>query len=583
MRFRAPRSVSSSPVRGNSYGLASDSDSEDYNSELESSFHDSDIDDDISVASSSSSSSSSYNLVSNIGQLSIRPKHIKRTPQEERLIEETVSAIRARAKYHDPYEEWEHEARRDAFREARKQFTEKEIQLMTERERLNDEREKRRLADHEWETEQVRGKLKVFVQKVEEIDKALIEGWKARDQALWDRVELAIKQEEEKVARKLEEERKLQEEEDRLRKEIELKRKLAAEKREREEAKRKEEEEKRARLEKEQQQQAQKEKDEAKKKIDDDIALRTRLRLATPAEDWAVARNNLQMLKNGPLAWVKEHKPQKSEWSAMRRQITPKIGQLTNDLGQINRITQQIIDVMQAADRSAERNSVYPSLASSLAKAILLQAETEVVAEKRAAIPLAQVTFNLLQVLPDFGSIFFSKLVQRSGGWPIPIVVPNHDNEKRPWKSNEEFTKVSGWRKSSSGDGSESPEEHVNRISALMRVYFNILKLSCASSNLYDMFQMPRCWIWFARIMNNKQLLDDPLAAQLIYIGLDVLGFDALKIFGNQWVKMLMLVNNVATDGFDDGKLLGGDTPIGAAACARVKLAIESILKGEQS
>lgn len=44
-----------------------------------------------------------------------RPKHITLSPLEERQIEETVAAIRARTRYHDPYEEWEQETRRDAF------------------------------------------------------------------------------------------------------------------------------------------------------------------------------------------------------------------------------------------------------------------------------------------------------------------------------------------------------------------------------------------------------------------------------------------------------------------------------------
>jgi len=42
-----------------------------------------------------------------------RPRH--RTPLEERQMQETISAIRLRARYHDPYEEWEKQTRRDAF------------------------------------------------------------------------------------------------------------------------------------------------------------------------------------------------------------------------------------------------------------------------------------------------------------------------------------------------------------------------------------------------------------------------------------------------------------------------------------
>jgi nucleoporin GLE1 len=55
-----------------------------------------------------------------------------------------------------------------------------------------------------------------------------------------------------------------------------------------------------------------------------------------------------------------------------------------------------------------------------------------VTAEKRSAIPLAQVTFNLLESLEHFPTIFFAKLVQRCGGWPIPFVVPQVDLDGNP-------------------------------------------------------------------------------------------------------------------------------------------------------
>lgn len=38
-----------------------------------------------------------------------------REPREERMVEETVSSIRARTRHNDPYEEWERNTRKDAF------------------------------------------------------------------------------------------------------------------------------------------------------------------------------------------------------------------------------------------------------------------------------------------------------------------------------------------------------------------------------------------------------------------------------------------------------------------------------------
>jgi nucleoporin GLE1 len=45
-----------------------------------------------------------------------------------------------------------------------------------------------------------------------------------------------------------------------------------------------------------------------------------------------------QNLKAGPMKTVKGNQSLKSKWSAIRRQITPKIGQLTHDIDSVTRI-----------------------------------------------------------------------------------------------------------------------------------------------------------------------------------------------------------------------------------------------------
>jgi hypothetical protein len=69
-------------------------------------------------------------------------------------------------------------------------------------------------------------------------------------------------------------------------------------------------------------------------------------------------------------------------------------------------------------------DKIYISLLSSLAKAILLQAETEVTASKSVAVLLAIVTKNLLSGLPHFEGVLLAKLIQDAGGWGVPISIP---------------------------------------------------------------------------------------------------------------------------------------------------------------
>jgi len=129
------------------------------------------------------------------------------------------------------------------------------------------------------------------------------------------------------------------------------------------------------------------------------------------------------------------------------------------------------------------------------------------------------VAFNLLERLDHFPSIFFAKLVQRCGGWSIPHIVPPQDVNGKPWGSTEDYRKVSGFRKSETGEGMESVLEHSNRVSSMMRVYFHILKIRPMQKPLDPMFQLPRCWIWMARILGTRRMLAEPVAPQLIYSG----------------------------------------------------------------
>lgn len=154
---------------------------------------------------------------------------------------------------------------------------------------------------------------------------------------------------------------------------------------------------------------------------------------------------------------------------------------------------------------------------SSLSKAILLQAETEVVAEKRSAQPLAQVAFNLLETLEGFSEVFFAKLVQRVGGWAIPTVIPSADYDGRPWADEAERVKAMGYRKSSTGDDTESAAEYTTRVAGVMRVYFHILKVPPRRQPLQPTFQLPRYWMWCARMLGERGLLETGVAAQLLY------------------------------------------------------------------
>lgn len=231
---------------------------------------------------------------------------------------------------------------------------------------------------------------------------------------------------------------------------------------------------------------------------------------------------------------VKSDPSAKAEWGKWRRQITPKIGQLTNDPQEINRIVRltplcsgqsrnlclqstQLMNIVNPPNGTPHNQIIYTALLSSLAKAVILQAETEVTAEKRSAGPLAHVTFTLLDNIDSFPEVFFARLVQRVGGWPIPLIVPRTDYNGANWETDKVRWKAMGYRKSTVSDDVEGAVEYTTRVAGVMRVYFHILQIRPVQRPLKPMFQAHRLWVWVARLMGDSALLVTVVAAQLLY------------------------------------------------------------------
>ena len=270
----------------------------------------------------------------------------------------------------------------------------------------------------------------------------------------------------------------------------------------------------------------------------------------------------------GPMKHVKANKPLKSVWSALRRQITPKIGQLTNDARSINLISQQLRTLLQP--NPPHPPEVYIPTLSSLAKAILLQAETEVTAKKESAIPLAAVAKNLLGSLPHFSEILFAKLVQRVGGWAIPCSVPSEDVDGIPF-NRRDLEKAHGYRFSEEGVR-ETQSDYIQRVSGIMRVYFHVV-VGEHDQPLMKMWQLSRYWAYFARMLGGNVGMHSAAAPEILHVALDAGGIFAAHVWGQQWIKVLrVLYEGVTTGG------LGGISPEGKAARMRVQLEIERVM-----
>ncbi len=105
----------------------------------------------------------------------------------------------------------------------------------------------------------------------------------------------------------------------------------------------------------------------------------------------------------------------------------------------------------------------------------------------------------------------------RVGAWPIPTVVPGKDFDGRGWANREERLKVMGLRKNGDGNVFESESDFTSRVAGIMRIYFSVLKIVPQRGPLKPMFQLPRYWTWFARLLGERALLETAVAAQIMY------------------------------------------------------------------
>lgn len=182
---------------------------------------------------------------------------------------------------------------------------------------------------------------------------------------------------------------------------------------------------------------------------------------------------------------------------------------------------------MQILQPSGGHNPiVYYGLLSSLAKAITQQAEAEVstAPDQRSAYPIAQVAFNLLERLDGFHEVLWARIVTRTGGWAIPMLLGNSDWDGRKWQSVLERKKAMGYQQSEATDGSmvwETEEQYNMRMAGIMRVYFSILAIRPPRQPLKgSMWQTPMYWRWIARLLGSdgggRAMLEKSVAADVL-------------------------------------------------------------------
>ncbi|KIJ49204.1 hypothetical protein M422DRAFT_247004 [Sphaerobolus stellatus SS14] len=499
---------------------------------------------------------------------SLSANRLKRSVQEQRVIEDNLESLRRTNNYQDPFGKWAKETRTAAFRAATKRYETNPASTAAARRLETELRERRVQESHDQQLEEVTAFLQNMNLRRKEEEARLIADYQQREKLLWQRVDGVIKAEEDKV-------RKQQEEEEKARREEAERKRKEEERRKAEEEKKKAEEKEKALQEELRRKQKEKEDAEVKQREEEDAKLvdaRKRIGYQTAKEDWAQARKTLEMVKRNYVPAIKADDNLRPIYSKARRFITPKIGQLTNTQSEIERISTAILQVVLVQPPHPE--SLYFAILSSLAKAILKQAETEVSARAVTAIPLAQVTIRLLTNVEHFSDVLYARMVQRTGGLAVPIPVP-----KPQGMGEVEYMKLRGYRTER-----ELQKDFDMRISGIMTLYFAILT-SEVSTPMPPMWSFPRYWAYFARLMSAPVLLRSDITTQIIAVALEVGGTRAKQAWGIQFIKVLALLHRSIqeTDLSPPGApiiahQLGSEGAEGRPGRVRVILEIEKVM-----
>lgn len=162
----------------------------------------------------------------------------------------------------------------------------------------------------------------------------------------------------------------------------------------------------------------------------------------------------------------------------------------------------------------SDAQHLHHALLSSVAKAILSQAETEVTANKAQAGPLARVSIALISTYPLLGDIFWAKMCERIGCWVVgcePITLADESQDTLPEK-----LRMKRWGMKAE----EGQDVQTTRITGVLRLYFRMLFVSLDMQTpqpLLSQFRPGRFWLYLSQLLNNSIMLSRPVAAEAIY------------------------------------------------------------------
>ncbi|BFZ55998.1 Nuclear pore complex nucleoporin component [Savitreella phatthalungensis] len=249
-----------------------------------------------------------------------------------------------------------------------------------------------------------------------------------------------------------------------------------------------------------------------------------RMQQIAPRDESRRLRAVLVEFETSTLAPVSENREWKNACARARLKINPKLGQLTQTIGQVERVFLDLCAVIDPLPEICRRWCL-----NFFCKALVKQAENEVMVNPAACYPLAVVAIAMTckyEGLVDLLCARFSKKCP----WTIGDVT-EHD------MGTESGRKLLGWRRKPDGKY-EDATSYLERQTGIFRLYAAILSFDFPQSPW-----TPQCsWRWVAHHLNLK-VSDADLRNVNFAIAatfLDIAGRSAVAAFGSAAEKLLV-------------------------------------------
>ncbi|KAM9922868.1 hypothetical protein OXX80_011730 [Metschnikowia pulcherrima] len=236
-------------------------------------------------------------------------------------------------------------------------------------------------------------------------------------------------------------------------------------------------------------------------------------------------RQDIVDIKKHIVNELDKDKELKKSVGVIKRKVNVKLGQLSSSIAQLNIVTNEIINLIHPL---TSQPLAYKWLLNFVSKAIVAQAESEVIVKPTAALPLGRLAYNLLCNLDGLEYYLSARFVKKC------CLVIGYTGTI----DTEEGRIRMGWRRS---DGKwESEVKYEERIGGILSVWAVITWAN--TTDELALFDMKAEWRFLARLLNTNMDLIADVHFVAVCSWWEAAARNFCQVYGKQGQKLISLV-----------------------------------------